>query len=77
MFQYLEGCAKNPSDQFDRNFVSFTQDIGFSQSVTVAKASNFVSELRTKAIPTLVQFLANKLQQPYVNEVWIGGLLTN
>ena len=77
MFQYLEGYrGKSPVINLTETLSLLLKTLAFLKVLQSQKHQILLVNSEPK-YSTLVQFLANKLQQPYVNEAWIGGLLTN
>ena len=77
MFQYLEGYrGKTPVINLTETLSLLLKTLAFLKVLQSQKHQILLVNSEPK-YSTLVQFLANKLQQPYVNEAWIGGLLTN
>ena len=77
MFQYLQGYrGKTPVINLKETLALLQKTFAFLKVVHFQKTQILLVNSEPK-YSTLVQFLANKINQPYVNEVWIGGLLTN
>jgi small subunit ribosomal protein S2 len=77
MFQYIQGYrGKTPFINLQETLFLLQRALAFLKTLHDAKGQILLVNSEPK-YTTLVQFLSHKLEQPYVNEAWIGGLLTN
>jgi len=77
MFQYIQGYrGKTPVLNLHETLSLLQKTLAFLKMLHAEKHQILLINSEPK-YSALVQFLAKKLHQPYVNEAWIGGLLTN
>ena len=77
IFHYIQGYrGRNPLVNVQEIFLLTRRALIFLN--TIYKDGNQILLVNSDpGYSNLVQFLALKLKQPYVNEAWVGGLLTN